>query len=72
MTPLGIPVDRYPRRQFLLASRLLFLVIALGYLLSNSFIVFMILQVINGIAHGQGALIHLYGAFTETRRNVEH
>ena len=68
MTPLGILVDRYPRRQFLLASRLLFLIIALGYLLSNSFIVFMMLQVINGLAHGLGVPSYISMVLTRVNR----
>jgi MFS family permease len=69
MTPSGVLIDRHPRRQFLLASRLLFLVIALGYLLSRSFTVFMMLQVINGLAHGLG--VPSYTAMVLTRVNRE-
>jgi MFS family permease len=49
--PIGTIVDRYSRKLFLLVSRVGFLIIPLGYLLSRSFTVFILLQIINGIAH---------------------
>jgi MFS family permease len=53
-TPIGVFVDRYPKRQFLILSRVGFLLIALGFLFFKSFPVFILLQVISGIAHAFG------------------
>lgn len=53
-TPIGVFIDRYPKRQFLILSRVGFLLISLGYLFFKSFPVFILLQIINGLAHGFG------------------
>ncbi|MFC1803233.1 MFS transporter [Thermoproteota archaeon] len=52
--PVGTFVDRYPRKWFLLISSIGFMLIPLGYLFSRSFIVFIVIQIINGLAHSFG------------------
>ena len=53
-TPIGVFIDRYPKRQFLILSRIGFLLISLGYIFFKSFPVLMLLQIINGLSHGFG------------------
>ena len=53
-TPIGTLVDKYPRKLFLIISRIGFLIIPIGYLFSRSFSVFLLLQIINGVAHSFG------------------
>jgi MFS family permease len=53
-TPIGVIIDRYPKRQFLIISRFGFLIITLIYLFSNSFTMFLLAQVVNGVAHSFG------------------
>jgi MFS family permease len=49
--PLGIVIDRSSKRKFLILSKICYLVVALGYLLSRSFWVFLFIQIFNGLAH---------------------
>jgi sugar phosphate permease len=52
--PIGVFIDKYPKKLFFLLSQIGFLIIVLGYSFSQSFTVFLFLQVINGIAHSFG------------------
>ena len=66
--PLGVVLDRNPKRQFLIISRFGFLAIALGYLLSKSFLMILLLQVINGVSHSFGVPSLISMVITRTRK----
>ncbi|MBD3206360.1 MFS transporter [Candidatus Bathyarchaeota archaeon] len=53
-TPIGVIIDRYPKRQFLVISRIGFLVIVLIYIFFDSFHFFLLAQIVNGVAHSFG------------------
>jgi MFS family permease len=67
-TPFGLVLDRNPKRQFLLISRIGFLAIAVGYLVSKSFLMLIFLQVVNGVSHSFGVPSLTYMVITKTRK----
>jgi MFS family permease len=49
--PMGVIIDRYERRNFLILARRGYFLVTLGYLASKTYTMFLGMQVINGIAH---------------------
>ena len=49
--PLGRMMDRYGRKRFLLLSQVASMLVMAGYILSRSFIVFLVLQSVSGLSH---------------------
>jgi MFS family permease len=49
--PVGVIIDRSSKRSFLILSKVCYILVALGYLLSRSFWVFLFVQIFNGLAH---------------------
>jgi MFS family permease len=49
--PLGRMMDRYGRKRFLLLSQVAAMLVMAGYILSRSFIVFLVLQSVSGLSH---------------------